>query len=217
MLSTPSSHHPLADEVYLAITSLYFFAALQLSTEPQLQQLRATLEKLKSSREQRSPSWDILITLFSVLLTSTSNPLSASKWKECLQPLSNLKFSERTTHLLNSVLNVLSFQYSASPRVKPFFDYMARLMRRFGFDSLMQSLGDIGGEEYTIMMLAIVQCPLHGYMLFTLRASNDSYLSGDSQNQWGFGQIVPLVLLVSVATECIKTIVGEYPVYVTDL
>lgn len=60
-----------------------------------------------------------------------------------------------------------------------------------------------------VLSVALLQCPLHGYILFALRASNEDYLSGESENVWGFGQIVALVLLTSVAVECIRATVGE--------
>ena len=42
----------------------------------------------------------------------------------------------------------------------------------------------------------VLQFPLHLYNIFALRASNESFLtSGTTEQQWGFGQIVALVIV----------------------
>ncbi|KAJ2987719.1 hypothetical protein NUW58_g4350 [Xylaria curta] len=61
----------------------------------------------------------------------------------------------------------------------------------------------------TVLTVALVQYPVHVYTLYALRASNESYLSGDSENQWGFGQVVALVLVASVLLECCRAAI-EY-------
>ncbi|KAI0904480.1 hypothetical protein F4823DRAFT_567678 [Ustulina deusta] len=60
-----------------------------------------------------------------------------------------------------------------------------------------------------ILAVALAQYPVHVYTLFALRKSNEAYLSGDSENQWGFGQVVALVLVASVLLECFRAII-EY-------
>ncbi|KAH3917997.1 hypothetical protein HBI56_177680 [Parastagonospora nodorum] len=61
---------------------------------------------------------------------------------------------------------------------------------RIGAD-LVASDTDIG-----ILSLALLQCPLHIYSIFALRASNERYLDGGvSGSDWGFGQTVAMVLL----------------------
>jgi hypothetical protein len=47
-----------------------------------------------------------------------------------------------------------------------------------------------------IIGVATLQCPLHIYSIFTLRATNEQYLdAGGAERNWGFGQIVAIVLL----------------------
>lgn len=58
-----------------------------------------------------------------------------------------------------------------------------------------------------ILTVGLIQYPVHVYTLFALRNSNESYLSGDSENQWGFGQVVALVLVASVLLECFRAII----------
>ncbi|KAK6062627.1 hypothetical protein SCUP515_13182 [Seiridium cupressi] len=43
-----------------------------------------------------------------------------------------------------------------------------------------------------------------GYMLYALRASNEAYLSGGSENEWGFGPVVALTLVASTCLECVR-------------
>lgn len=59
-----------------------------------------------------------------------------------------------------------------------------------------------------IVGLAMLQYPLHLYFVIALRASNESLLAGDSENAWGFGQIVALVLSAASLVECAKAISG---------
>ncbi|KAH6962393.1 hypothetical protein BKA56DRAFT_597648 [Ilyonectria sp. MPI-CAGE-AT-0026] len=67
-----------------------------------------------------------------------------------------------------------------------------------------------------IVILAMAQYPLHLYMVIALRTANEGRLNGDSENAWGFGQIVALVTAVSTILECIKGI-SEYRCQVSKL
>ncbi|KAH8768762.1 hypothetical protein BGZ57DRAFT_898373 [Hyaloscypha finlandica] len=49
--------------------------------------------------------------------------------------------------------------------------------------------------QYAILAIAMLQCPLHIYSIFALRASNEHYLEGGSEKEWGLGQIAAVVLL----------------------
>jgi hypothetical protein len=57
-----------------------------------------------------------------------------------------------------------------------------------------------------LLFFAMLQYPLHLYMLITLRVSNQGSLVGGSENTWGFGQIVALTLLAATIMECIRGI-----------
>ncbi|KAI6758814.1 hypothetical protein HG530_011054 [Fusarium avenaceum] len=63
-------------------------------------------------------------------------------------------------------------------------------------------------EDYAwlIISLAMYQYPIHLYMTIALGAANESLLSGDSENAWGFGQIVALILCATTLLECVKGI-----------
>ncbi|KAI1743038.1 hypothetical protein F4680DRAFT_410861 [Xylaria scruposa] len=60
-----------------------------------------------------------------------------------------------------------------------------------------------------IVIFALILYLIYVYMLVTIRQSNEAYLSGNSENEWEFGQVVALVLVTSVLLESFRTIV-EY-------
>jgi hypothetical protein len=59
-------------------------------------------------------------------------------------------------------------------------------------------------RRFIIIQLSAMQYPVHLYMIITMRESNADLLKGDSENEWGFAQIVALVLLASTLVECIR-------------
>ncbi|KAL7783636.1 hypothetical protein V8C37DRAFT_396903 [Trichoderma ceciliae] len=61
-----------------------------------------------------------------------------------------------------------------------------------------------------IVIIAMIQYPLHLYMVVGLRAANEARLSGDSENAWGFGQIVALITAFSTVLECLRGISDYY-------
>lgn len=64
-------------------------------------------------------------------------------------------------------------------------------------------------QEAAIMLPLLFQYPLHLYFIITLRRWNADLLVGDSEDTWGFGQIVALVLLAPTILECGKAIRGR--------
>ena len=60
-----------------------------------------------------------------------------------------------------------------------------------------------------ILQIALIQYPLHLYMVIALRSSNEDHIGGDSENYWGFGQIVALALASATVFACVKGIFGE--------
>lgn len=63
-------------------------------------------------------------------------------------------------------------------------------------------------HKLIILSLAMIQYPVHIYAVFTLRWANEDLLKGDSENYWGFGQVVALVLLASSVLEGSRAIHG---------
>ncbi|KAK3348732.1 hypothetical protein B0T25DRAFT_546399 [Lasiosphaeria hispida] len=59
-----------------------------------------------------------------------------------------------------------------------------------------------GGDAGFAVMAALLQYPLHLYSTVALRTSNEGLLEGDSENNWGFGQVMALVLVVDTFIKC---------------
>lgn len=239
LMSTSNSYHPLADEVYLAITSVYFFAALRLTQEPQLQKIKVNLDRLREmSKEKQLKSWDIWISLISAFVALTSSPYG----KSYLEGLSRLLpdsegqglrkveqlviggpgtvltkqihyVREQTKRSIDFLRNRPLSEHPASFWIQLFLLSILTLLVEPSltlFNYYVSFLNLLEENTFMALALAILQCPVHGYMLFALRASNENHLSGDSENQWGFGQIVPLVLFISVVTEGSQAAIGKY-------
>ncbi|KAF5004043.1 hypothetical protein FDECE_9456 [Fusarium decemcellulare] len=57
-----------------------------------------------------------------------------------------------------------------------------------------------------IAVAALIQGPLHLGVAIVLRIRNEEELEGDSESTWGFGQIIPLLLLAGTLIECVRGI-----------
>lgn len=95
---------------------------------------------------------------------------------------------------------------------KPILSYMVQAGKISPelWDSLFAASTQAPEPSQMILAVALAQYPVHVYTLFALRKSNEAYLSGDSGNQWGFGQVVALVLVASVLLECFRAIIGTF-------
>ncbi|KAF2455007.1 hypothetical protein BDY21DRAFT_76892 [Lineolata rhizophorae] len=58
--------------------------------------------------------------------------------------------------------------------------------------------------EKSIIILAIAQYPVHLYSVIAIKVSNTHLLRGESENSWGFGQIVAVTLLAGTLVECMR-------------
>ena len=63
--------------------------------------------------------------------------------------------------------------------------------------------------RFAVVSTALLQFPLHLYMVIALRVSNEKYLEGDSEDAWGFGQVVALILVIPVLRECANGYTGK--------
>jgi hypothetical protein len=65
--------------------------------------------------------------------------------------------------------------------------------------------------QFAILQIAMLQCPLHIYSIFALRASNERYLeNGSAEKEWGFGQIVALILLGGNILQFVDGVFGMF-------
>jgi hypothetical protein len=68
------------------------------------------------------------------------------------------------------------------------------------------------GYKTSVLIIAMMQYPVHVYTVFALRIANEDRLDGDSENYWGFGQVVALALLASSVLQCIRTVIGMFSI-----
>jgi hypothetical protein len=61
-------------------------------------------------------------------------------------------------------------------------------------------------SKENVTIVAMVQYPVHLYSMIALRTSNAPLLKGDSENAWGFGQIVAVVTMFATLLECVRGI-----------
>lgn len=55
---------------------------------------------------------------------------------------------------------------------------------------------DPEGKQIPALLVALIQYPVHLYSIFVMRAMNESHLvQGSSEQDWGFGQVVAVILL----------------------
>lgn len=77
---------------------------------------------------------------------------------------------------------------------------------------VFMTTGDVEEAEEraeTVLTLSFLQYPLHLYSVVALRVSNGGLLEGDSEDTWGSGQVVALVLLGAVLARCVYGVFGE--------
>jgi hypothetical protein len=61
-----------------------------------------------------------------------------------------------------------------------------------------------------VVRIALFQCPLHIYSIFALRSANEGFLDeGSTERDWGFGQIVSMVLLGTIVLTVSDGITGK--------
>jgi len=64
-----------------------------------------------------------------------------------------------------------------------------------------------------VLSFAAIQGPFHAYAIFTLRKDNEALLtSGIAEQQWGFGQIVAMILLGTNIVALVNGIQGKFSV-----
>ena len=67
--------------------------------------------------------------------------------------------------------------------------------------------------QKSVIVVGTLQFILHVYILVALRVSNQSLLDNVAlEDQWGFGQVIAIVMLVATLLECAKGLEGEFVV-----
>ena len=65
------------------------------------------------------------------------------------------------------------------------------------------------GKEFGLVCLPLAQFLLHLYMVWTIRSANRMHLQGESEDTWGFGQVVALVQILPILKGCAKDCIGK--------
>lgn len=67
--------------------------------------------------------------------------------------------------------------------------------------------------QKAVITVGALQYILHVYIVMALRVSNQSLLDNIAlEDQWGFGQVIAIVMLVVTLLECAKGLEGEFVV-----
>ncbi|EXA53647.1 hypothetical protein FOVG_01382 [Fusarium oxysporum f. sp. pisi HDV247] len=188
-VASPSTAHPLGDYIYLGITCLYSVSAL--------------LSCYRSSIA--SPS---LVRLFSrssptSLLPTTSHTTLESS-SSSVPPIFENRFWAKFSWFIDA--KNFDFRIVVSCGIGYGMSQVLHFVAAY-FALLVHEKPEY--RVWAIVPLAMGQYPLHLYMVIALRVGNESLLSGDSENTWGFGQIVALILCAATLLGCVRG-VSEY-------
>ena len=63
--------------------------------------------------------------------------------------------------------------------------------------------------EPALVILPLAQFLLHLYMVWAIRSANRMHLQGESEDTWGFGQVVALVQILPILKGCAKDCMGK--------
>ncbi|QKX62216.1 uncharacterized protein TRUGW13939_09375 [Talaromyces rugulosus] len=119
------------------------------------------------------------------ILTKTGKDISADLG--IFQENKQLSSTDVGLLFVIGVINVLSTKLP--PKLRQLCDLFVESVKQLNYV--------VTDNKFSVLLLALVQYPLHTYMLIALREGNDKLLDGDSENYWGFGQVVALILLAS--------------------
>ena len=186
-MSSTKALHPYVDTIYLALTSVWFFLSLGLSAQTAISSLAP-----------------LILDLYLLPVEAQDQPRNSKR-----------NFSASYATIWNLSLDCLGIGLTVLGGY-PFPWVIGKLRQKprwegsvAKIDNLLEWLSPALDQRFLVLVIALFQYPLHSYMLFTLRTSNVEYLSGDSENTWGFGQVVALVLLGSTALECFRAFIGQ--------
>ncbi len=176
-ISAPGAVHPYIDHVYLVVTCLFLFLILMAALPP---------------------FWDLeLPWLHGLKIRNLGNiPLL----------LEHLRLGGRSQrYAMMLYAQVSMYVQAVSGLGSSAVGLGTRGLRLFVDDGVWDKLTE-QKKEIAVMYPLVFQYPLHLYMVLTMRRWNSGLLDGDSEDAWGFGQIVALVLLAPTLLMCIQAI-----------
>lgn len=199
--SDPTAAHPLVDHIYLGITAFYLFGSLAMCRSVAPDTFRDATKGLGQSFAAMVERLDQIDRPGPRFMADFSK-LMIESWKTLERLISKYR-----------VLQVVFATFLPRQiKMKPPFSDSSNNTSRLD-DILEFYQANSNASPYkarvTILTLALAQYPVHGYMVYALRASNEKFLSGSSENEWGFGQIVAMTLVGSTLFECFKAWAGK--------
>lgn len=203
-ISTPESRHPDLDYVYLALTSFYLLGSLVLCLKPARESL---LSRLRQAGVTGRQGPRVLRSIYVLIYAfGTAVPVYGLSGLYGLWSL-ELAYPQQYEKIKQKIKRRIRWLGEKIPRLRVVAPFASRVRDYIAF------YGDHVEAEASLLVLslAMVQYPVHGYMLFALRHSNEAYLSGDSENSWGFGQVVALVLVAATIMDCVRSIISKFP------
>ena len=183
-ISAPTAEHAYVDKVYLIVTSIFVFFVL--------------FEALPPYWELRFPK-----RLFQIVLGHREGAV-ARKLREITEDFEMIVTKLEMAFQLGlhnplyaKYLPLTTSAYLILGSLRIFWDDTYR-------DEVSQSK-----QQNAILLPLVFQYPLHLYFIVTMRRWNADLLVGDSEDTWGFGQILALVLLAPTILECAKAIASK--------
>ena len=180
-ISAPTAEHPYVDKVYLIVTSIFVFFVLFAALPPLW--------------DMKFPDSDLRFRDLLNLRKMFDLVLQVRKIISILPPGDAVG----TSRVFDIILYLSESPYTA---------LILGPLRMFWDDTYWDELNQ-SKQETAIMLPLLFQYPLHLYFIITMRRWNADLLVGDSEDTWGFGQIVALVLLAPTILECGKAIRGR--------
>lgn len=201
-ISTPDSRHPDLDYVYLALTSFYLLGSLLLCLKPARESLLSRLRQAGVTERQGPRVLRLVYAL--IYAFGTAVPVCGLSGLSGLWSLGP-KYSRQYEKMMQKIKSRIYLLGERLPKWHVVLQFASRVRNYINFYG-----GHVeAGASLSVLSLAIVQYPVHGYMLFALRHSNEAYLSGDSESSWGFGQVVALVLVAATIMDCVRSIISK--------
>ncbi|KAK6815658.1 hypothetical protein PG987_016662 [Apiospora arundinis] len=192
-MSTPGAAHPYVDSIYLGFTALYLFASLLMCRFVAPVTSTTIVERLG---QLKSPIFPFMASI--VRRIGTFNR-ARKQW------IAKFQLSRAISAIVQWRLRKAKLSRS-DPAKTCRLEGLVKSLEENDYYGLDLATSDTSpyGARATVLIIALVQYPVHGYMVYALRSSNEEFLTGSSENEWGFGQIVALVLVAAILLECVK-------------
>lgn len=185
-ISASGAAHPYVDHIYLAVTCLFLFVIL-IAALP--------------------PLWDLELPWARgfKIRNLTNIPMLLERFKRSGRSRRYATLHSAVTMYLQIVSIVVGVASAFGNGVA--YSIVGGF-RLFVDDTVWDELAE-QKKQIAVICPLLFQYPLHLYMVLTMRRWNSGLLDGDSEDAWGFGQVVALVLLAPTLLMCIQAIFSK--------